>query len=631
MTKLLASLVVVVFLFSELRAQNLNPIRQRLGALSSQLKKNCPNQAGTASFGSLIGQSNDFREKPVYLCFNDTIPVIHNGDQDLSGDPNPNTAPGVGYAVYTCPPTIIGPDLTTIATDPCIIVSNQPAETGAPFVIAGPDTSGNTVFFNAGQIQAFFNQDEPIRLWFAPITYDSLLKTPLPGGGIGDFATYETDGAGGPAGPCVNVNIGSALSVVYLKPIEASNIHIDSGLSNCVGFFTARGGFPEFDDSASYEIEMRLDSDPNVEGVVYGSIKHNETIKFAALVPGMYTISVTDGKSCGINFKVDMSACAGVNFKLPYRTAAPGETVCLDLSLENFTDVGSAQFTLEYDNDVLLFNRIDSVGDNFVDGLFYNPIPSQGALTFSWNNAFNNITEPDGARFFQVCFDVIGAYNEESPVRFTDDPTFREVGDNFANPYGFVAQNGLIQITDDLIIAAVEPKNVSDPDLNNGSFSVRIYQGQPPYSFSWAPLGSALPYENGPIAVSKEDESVSVNGLSIGVYVLEIMDSSSPANIILDTLVINQPSVLTATKKSDALREAIKLYPNPTKGEYYIEFDRLRQEGEILIYNSAGALISERPIREKVMNMTFSNSPKGLYYAVIRIQNSIIVKKIVLE
>jgi hypothetical protein len=57
---------------------------------------NC-NDAGTIQNPMFIGnaQSSD----PQFLCFGDSIQVIHNGDFDVSGDPVPGTAPGVGYAI----------------------------------------------------------------------------------------------------------------------------------------------------------------------------------------------------------------------------------------------------------------------------------------------------------------------------------------------------------------------------------------------------------------------------------------------------------------------------------------------------------------------------------------------------
>ena len=60
-------------------------------------KMDC-NDAGTIHFGAFNGQSNDIQPDTIFLCFGDQLPIIHNGDASLMGDPNPNTPPGVGYA-----------------------------------------------------------------------------------------------------------------------------------------------------------------------------------------------------------------------------------------------------------------------------------------------------------------------------------------------------------------------------------------------------------------------------------------------------------------------------------------------------------------------------------------------------
>ncbi|HRW76742.1 MAG TPA: hypothetical protein P5563_12615, partial [Saprospiraceae bacterium] len=84
---------------------------------SSNLSRGACNGAGTTN-QSLSGgsQSND----PTVLCFGDSLIIDHNGDFDLSGDPNPGTQAGIGYGFYSCPPTVGGMDLATILTDPCI-------------------------------------------------------------------------------------------------------------------------------------------------------------------------------------------------------------------------------------------------------------------------------------------------------------------------------------------------------------------------------------------------------------------------------------------------------------------------------------------------------------------------------
>lgn len=41
------------------------------------------NEAGSYTFGTLVGQSNDVDPDTIFLCFNDILPILHNGDFDL--------------------------------------------------------------------------------------------------------------------------------------------------------------------------------------------------------------------------------------------------------------------------------------------------------------------------------------------------------------------------------------------------------------------------------------------------------------------------------------------------------------------------------------------------------------------
>lgn len=507
----------------------------------SRLKMDCNNEAGTAAFGPLIGQSNDFRGDTIYLCLNDTIPLIHNGDQVLTGDPDPTTSPGVGYSINTCPPTVSGPDLAMVATDPCLLFSVDPI-TGNPALVtlAGPDTTGNAVFYNNGEVQGLLNGGNPVQVWFAPITYDSLVQRTLPDGSTAYFSFYEQDMPGGVTGPCVDVNLEAQFSVVYLNAIEASNINVTEGPTGCTGSFTISGGLPEFDSGEFYQLDISLSTDPTVKGVITSSVQHGETLEFTAPVPGVYDVSIEDGKSCGAGFQINMSACAGVSFRLPYTTALPGESVCLDMKVENFTDVGSFQFTLQFDPNVIAFDSITNIVDQLASNFDFFHRVGEGRLTFSWSNAITPTSVDDDESLFSICFTVVGSLNEESPVRFGNDPTPIEIGDIDNNPYGFVSRNGLVRVSTDEIIAALVQDSVTCHGGNDGSLQVTMFDGIAPYSLTWDLRGSTPPFANGPIDIANEDEPVIINDLTAGTYVLQITDSSTPAITILDTVAVHQ-------------------------------------------------------------------------------------------
>ncbi|MEK7254416.1 MAG: CRTAC1 family protein, partial [Bacteroidota bacterium] len=157
----------------------------------SLLPASCADQfAGTISFSNFIGQSNDISLDTIFLCFNDQIGIQHNGDANLTGDPNPLTTPGIAYSFFDCPPNVSGFNLTSIVADTC--VTNFPPPATGIWVTAGGTANGNITFNNSGTLQNFFNAGAPVQLWFAPITVDNFA-----------IKQWEADPGSGEVGACV--------------------------------------------------------------------------------------------------------------------------------------------------------------------------------------------------------------------------------------------------------------------------------------------------------------------------------------------------------------------------------------------------------------------------------------------
>lgn len=497
------------------------------------------NNAGTVTFGSIIGQSNDGAPGVIYLCFGDTLPIIHNGDFVLSGDPQPSTPPGIGYAFYDCPPTVHGPTLTDIQGDACLnhtsplIINGVPMPQSANGIwMATQQINGNAMFANNGILQSAFNNGvaRPIQFWFAPITLDN-------------FATQGFEASGGAAGPCVNVNTAAAFSVVYLNAIQAANFNTTAGVNGCEGSFTIRGGLPEFDPNTSYTFEITLSTDPNIRGTVTNNPTHNGTVEFSVPQPGTYNISVEDGKSCGVSFQMDMSTCTAVTFRLPFTNALPGTTVCLDVRVEDFNSVGAMQFSMQWDPAVLQYSSVQGFNPALLgfDQSAFNvtpPLTSTGRLTVSWADlSFTGVTLPDGASIFQVCFTVIGPLGSFSEINFTDSPTDIEIGDAMLNPYGFVGRAGIVDVNNSQLFVNITQDSVSCAGIADGSFTLTVANGTPPYVFNWNSL-APLPAQSGGDAIPNSGGSFTVSGRAAGSYRVVITDSSVPALSRTDTVIV---------------------------------------------------------------------------------------------
>ncbi|MEI6409027.1 MAG: T9SS type A sorting domain-containing protein [Bacteroidota bacterium] len=379
------------------------------------------NFAGTFSLGQFIGQSNDISLDTIFLCLGDSIYINHNGDYDLSGDPNPATPPGIGWAFYNCPPSISGPDLNSILGDSCLL----PGAANGIWVYA-PDNSpsGNAWFYNQGQLQTAFGNGAPIGVWFAPITLDI-----HEGGNPG----YESAQIGTPPGPCVNVNTNAAFEVVYLNPIQktwSKNNYYDP----CIGIFRTVGGFPEWDLTARYQVDIALDSDPFVKATIFTPAAlalHGGDVVFSVAQPGIYSVQIEDGKSCGLQFTMDMSGCNSsgqLDIAAQSVQGHSGSVTCVPIVVQNFNNVLDFVFSLGWNPDELEFVNFQNVnpvfGPNFnLENVNLANVQDGKLAVLMYDNILLGTVYniPDGESLFSACFNVINEPDSCSIVSITNN------------------------------------------------------------------------------------------------------------------------------------------------------------------------------------------------------------------
>ena len=497
----------------------------------------CPpgqqNFAGTVSLGSINAQSNDIDLDTMYLCLGDEAWILHNGDADLSGDPDPLTPPGIGYAFYDCLPTISGPDKTTIGTDPCLV--DNPPPTDLFYVATAGDLNGDLMFFNDGNLISIFNGGAPALFWWAPITFDALVTVPVPPSDTVYQALYENNG------PCVNANVDAAFATVYLNGISIANVTFGEGNTGCLGSFILGGGLPEWDGS-NYSIDISLASDPSIKGfVTSGPATHGDQVSFAVPQPGLYTITVEDGKSCGATVQLDIVTCQAVVLEIGSSAGLPGDNVCVDISVENFVEILGTQFTLVYDQTILDLTSIEGFNPT-LPGLGignFNALP--GEILFSWSD-FNptGSTLSDGAVMFSLCFDIIGNLGDCSDVEFSNTPLAVEV----ITAVGLadaILLGGDICATDAIPVVTIISSPEACPGFMDGSFTVMVEGGTPAYEVFWQDLAGG-PVQ-GPGVINTQGGSFTASNLSAGNYALTVTDSGS-APEYLDTVFIDEGPAL---------------------------------------------------------------------------------------
>jgi hypothetical protein len=286
--------------------------------LALNVKMACNDAGDVNEFSGFMMRSNSFgdnilptevrpfaaRPDTIFLCAGDgfNVDIVPNSF-DLSGDPDGNTTPGIGYAFYRCAPTVSGPLLTQIAADAC--VANNGLDPFDSLAVAIPrnyatgdytltvENSGDDV--TEPTIMSLFpnmsGNPSPVVLTLAPITFDDANLT-------NDEPIYE----GNPAGQCVHVSTDQAFSVAYLNAVTV-DVNDGFGFAGCDGFFAVRGGTPELRGGTGYtiRIENTMTGELATIQTAPEDIVHNALVRYQVPTAGTYRITIEDENSCGLN------------------------------------------------------------------------------------------------------------------------------------------------------------------------------------------------------------------------------------------------------------------------------------------------------------------------------------------
>ncbi len=198
-------------------------------------------------------------------------------------------------------------------------------------------------------------------------------------------------------------------------------------------------------------------------------------------------------------------------------TPEVGEQFCLDVTVVDFTDILSMDFTIQWDSTVLQFDGIDNINlDRLTEGNFDQSMVSSGVLPLSW--LFNEcevglpgLTLDDQAgnspvRIFSLCFTAIGDYGASTEVKITNSPQDIRVTRVNACPnnIGLFQEDGIVStgVRPFTLVASEEEAN--EGDLVCVDFSVEGFDQLTSFQFSvnWDPtileFDNVIPLENLP-------------------------------------------------------------------------------------------------------------------------------------
>ncbi len=126
-----------------------------------------------------------------------------------------------------------------------------------------------------------------------------------------------------------------------------------------------------------------------------------------------------------------------LTFILSQTTGNCENQVCLDVSVANFNDILTYQYSVNWDASVLGQASVQGFNMPSLEATNFNTA-TPGVIRVGWDDAFiTGVSLPDNQVIYQICFNNIDAAIENLPITFSGTPTSIEVvddQDNLINP-----------------------------------------------------------------------------------------------------------------------------------------------------------------------------------------------------
>lgn len=129
-------------------------------------------------------------------------------------------------------------------------------------------------------------------------------------------------------------------------------------------------------------------------------------------------------------------------------TANPGDSIEIDITVDNFSNIIGGQFSMNYDSLVISYRRLKNL-NAIIPAPFVTGPPSirKGDLRFTWNDpSLTPRSLPSGTRLYTMVFDVIGDPCDSSVVRFSGTPIPIEILDANNDDVGMIQDNAVFKI-----------------------------------------------------------------------------------------------------------------------------------------------------------------------------------------
>ena len=168
------------------------------------------------------------------------------------------------------------------------------------------------------------------------------------------------------------------------------------------------------------------------------------------------------------------SSIEGFALILSDENVESGESFCMEVSVNDFIDLNSMQFTISYDETLLSLDNINTIN---LGGLGPDNVNDTGngniALTWNTDNGAAGTTLDNGTVILELCFTAIGSNCNDTNVSFTNSPVPIEILDNGFNLLPLQSFGGNVTICN-IDPLTIEFGDVEVPDCESACIPVTV-------------------------------------------------------------------------------------------------------------------------------------------------------------
>lgn len=189
---------------------------------------------------------------------------------------------------------------------------------------------------------------------------------------------------------------------------------------------------------------------------------------------------------------------------------------------------------------------------------------------------------------------------------------------------------------DDIYITGVyfdstdlDPSAAKSMLYSKGSGDFYVAQYDSSGTLKWANNYRGASYDQAEDLCLDKDGNVYVTGHFYDT--LDFDHSSAVFNLYSkgqqDPFVLKIGSGTSKIKTEQQLNSSVKLYPNPSNGEFFIEVDGTIENTQISIFNSQGMLIYQSKMTQEKQKITLPNQALGLYFVKVISDGEMVVNQ----